>query len=591
MKVKRADILPGVSVPYIEMKSPLLPEARTPAFAPGTKRFPKGEQLVAKGLRLPCSIVLDQDVSVPMRDGIKLVANIYRPEGDVQQLPVVMSFTPYGKMGGYWHLGRFPFNGGIPLDSLSGLQSFEAPDPAYWCDHGYCVVYVCARGTDHSEGDHNFQGSSSANDAYDAIEWIAAQSWCNGSVGMAGNSQLAMIQWAAAAVRPPHLKAIAPWEGLSNHYHENICSGGIPFPSFHADVIDHSYGNGMIEDVCAALKERPFYDEYWADKAPDIENINIPAYVVASYTNQLHCKGTFAAYRKLDPALSWLRIHNTMEWPDFYTPAYVEDMRRFFDRYLKGNKNDWEKTARVRMAVLDLGGKDVVDRPEDTFPPKGATLRSFYLDGRARKLVNDPVACSSEVSYQSDDRKGKVEFEVKFTKDTEISGYPALRLWVHSDDADDMDIYVVVEKVRRRKPLFRSIMPPPFKPLVALIGFLHRKGIFKYGFSIFNGPNGRLRVSRRELDGVNSKENLPVYKFNSEQKLARGQVVPVDISILPTSMKWSAGDTLRLSVMGYERRGQWFPAVDFPESINVGKHVIHTGGEFNSVLTLPIVER
>lgn len=591
INTKDDSVLPKVTVPFIKSKSPLLLEARTPPYAPGTKHLAKGTQVSPKRLKLPCSIRFDQDVEIGMRDGTKLVANIFRPDGQVSRMPVVLSFTPYGKMGGYWQLDKFPFRAGIPDDALSDLQTFEAPDPAYWCNHGYCIVYVSARGTDHSEGDHSFQGVINAMDAYDSVEWIAAQPWCNGNVGMSGNSQLAMIQWAVAALQPPHLKAIAPWEGLSDHYRDNICSGGIPFPGFHADVINHSYGNGGIEDVPKALKLHPLYDAYWASKAPAIEDIDIPVYVVASYTNVLHCWGTFSAYHKLDPSRTWLRIHNTMEWPDLYHPKNVEDLRRFFDHYLKGQENGWGDTPRVRMSVLDMGGSDTVNRPEETWPPKDSKRKTFYLDGRSGFLTTSPPSASTQVSYQSDDRKGRVEFAITFDKDVEISGYMSLRLWVHSDEADDMDIFAVVEKVRKGKPLFRSIMPPPFKPLVALLGFLHRRGMFKYGFTIYNGPTGRLRVSHRALDSSRSKEGRPVYLHTSEQKLAKGEIVPIDIAILPTSMKWSAGDTLRLTIMGYDKRGHWFPHIAYPETLNKGKHVIHTGGGYLSALELPIVDR
>ena len=56
-------------------------------------------------------------------------------------------------------------------------------------------------------------GIDEGKDAYDLIEWAGAQSWCNGSLGMAGTSWLGIIQWHTAVLAPPHLKAIAPWDG------------------------------------------------------------------------------------------------------------------------------------------------------------------------------------------------------------------------------------------------------------------------------------------------------------------------------------------------------------------------------------------
>jgi putative CocE/NonD family hydrolase len=84
---------------------------------------------------------------------------------------------------------------GVPKSSLSGLEKFEAPDPAEWCPRGYTVVNVDARGCFDSEGDIFFFGTQEGRDGHDTIEWIAEQSWCDGNVALVGNSWLAITQW------------------------------------------------------------------------------------------------------------------------------------------------------------------------------------------------------------------------------------------------------------------------------------------------------------------------------------------------------------------------------------------------------------
>lgn len=84
---------------------------------------------------------------------------------------------------------------GVPKSSLSGLEKFEAPDPAEWCPRGYIVVNVDARGCFDSEGDIFIFGTQEGRDGYDTIEWIAEQSWCDGNVALVGNSWLAIAQW------------------------------------------------------------------------------------------------------------------------------------------------------------------------------------------------------------------------------------------------------------------------------------------------------------------------------------------------------------------------------------------------------------
>ncbi len=84
---------------------------------------------------------------------------------------------------------------GVRHEHLSGLEKFEAPDPAEWCPRGYAVVNVDARGVFDSQGDIFILGTQEGRDGHDTIEWIADQSWCDGNVALVGNSWLAMTQW------------------------------------------------------------------------------------------------------------------------------------------------------------------------------------------------------------------------------------------------------------------------------------------------------------------------------------------------------------------------------------------------------------
>lgn len=87
------------------------------------------------------------------------------------------------------------------------------------------MISVDARGAGNNDGHMGVLGSQEAEDGYDVVEAVAKLPWCNGNVGMAGNSYLAISQWFIAAQQPPSLKAIAPWEGLSDLYREQFCRG------------------------------------------------------------------------------------------------------------------------------------------------------------------------------------------------------------------------------------------------------------------------------------------------------------------------------------------------------------------------------
>ena len=115
-------------------------------------------------------------------------------------------------------------------------------------------------------------------------------------------------------------------------------------------------GRNRHEDVVAEAERYPLMNDVWEDKIPRLDRITVPAYVVSSYSHTLHTQGTFRGWRGIASEDKWLRIHASLEWPDYYDEANVEDLRRFFDHYLKGEDNGWEETPRVRYSVLDLEG-------------------------------------------------------------------------------------------------------------------------------------------------------------------------------------------------------------------------------------------
>lgn len=517
------------------------------------------------GVTFVDGIRYERDVAVPMRDGTTIYTDIYRPD-DANRLPAIVAWSPYGKRAGY--AGGMPIPG---VPRVSPMTKFEAPDPAYWCKHGYAVINPDARGSGNSEGDITVFSTQEGRDSHDLIEWVAARDWCNGRVGMSGNSWLAISQWFAAAEKPPHLVAIAPWEGFDDYYRESVCIGGIPEVGFAGMVSLMICGPGRGEDVVAMIRKYPLMNGYWEDKIARVENIEIPAYVVASW-NPLHTHGTFDGYRRMSSRNKWLRIHNTQEWLDYYSPENIEDLRRFFDRYLKGIKNGWEKTPRVRLSVLDPGGIDQVNRPESEWPLGRTQFEKLYLDAATGTLSPNPVTKDSLIRYKADDGKGQAAFTFRFNKDTELTGYMKLRLWVEADGADDMDLFVYVSKLDEQGNHLPALV----------LGFPSP------------GARGLLRVSHRELDKARSTPSEPFLTHRREQFLKPKEIVPVEIGIWPVGMLWHKGQQLRVVVQGYA--SWWMEDQLFPggpifryEVRNRGYHIIHTGGKFDSHLLVPAI--
>ncbi|HWJ35606.1 MAG TPA: CocE/NonD family hydrolase [Steroidobacteraceae bacterium] len=577
----------GVEVSFRGARDPTHPAARYPGLRPEEKLLRAGTVTKPGSRALACDIKLSQDVGVKLRDGKCIYVDILRPVGDTP-VPAILSWGPYGKQGGVIVLDDIPGRAGIPGALLSGLEMFEGPDPSYWCSHGYAVVNADARGAFSSEGDVHFWGRQDGMDGHDLIEWLARQSWCNGKVGMSGNSWLAISQWFIAAEQPPHLAAIAPWEGWTDLFRCDVVRGGIPDIGFNEHMSSLFAGHGRVEDVPRMVRRYPLMNAYWEDKIPCLENIEIPAYVVGSWTNLIHGIGTLAGFRQIASVDKWLRVHNSHEWTDYYRNA--DDLRRFFDCYLKGIESGWRLTPRVRLAVLDPGGRDVIDRGESEFPLARTQHRSLYLNATTAQLQTEPSPQEANASYRSADSKDRLSFTYRFPEDTELTGYFALRLWVEAHEADDMDIYVEVRKLGRfgRLGLSRNIIPP--NPLIAwVLEQLYRLGKAKFGMMFFSGAKGMHRVSQRQTDPDKSTAAEPFHTFVVPKKLEAGERVPVDIQIWPMGMKWRAGEQLQLLIAGHKLSTVEMPGLVPPDTVNQGRHIIHTGGRYDSRLIVPFV--
>ena len=150
-----------------------------------------------------------------------------------------------------------------------------------------------------------------------------------------------------------------------------------------------------------------------------------------------------------------------------------------------------------------------------------------------------------------------------------------LRLWVEADGADDMDLFVSVEKLDAQGNLIPINVVGMIIPPVA---------------------QGILRVSHRELDEARSTPTEPYYPHRREQLLKPKEIVPVEIGLWPTGVVWHAGQQLRVFVKGYG--SSWMmdelahgAKVIHHEVRNRGDHIIHTGGKYDSHLLVPMIPR
>ena len=563
-----------------------LPAPRTgvlTAFDPGTRTLAAGFQVAPPFRPLPVDVVLEKDVAVQLRDGVTIHVDVFRPAG-AAKVPVIVAWSPYGKGQGT-SLSVMGVFGLVGLDNsiVSGLEKFEAPDPAYWCAQGYAICNPDIRGVVDSEGDSVLWDRQEGRDCYDLIEWLAEQEWCTGKVGMSGTSYLAVSQWFTAAEQPPHLAAINPWEGVSDVYRDLVMRGGMPDTGFAQQLQDGSFfGKNQKEDILSEVERYPLMTDLWRNKIPDFDRIDVPAYVVASYSNTLHTAGTFRAWRRIASEDKWLRIHNGQEWPDYYEDANVEDLRRFFDRYLLGQDNGWESTPRVRYSVLDLEGGDQVGVPAATFPPQDVTPTKLYLDARSRTLTSKAPDVEASAAYVVDSNPSAVSFLTRFDAETVMVGYSKAHLWVEARGADDMDLFVLVQKLDAYGTALQAFTVPN-QSAVAHDLTDHGATILRY-----KGSDGRLRVSARHLDPALSTDDVPAHSFDRVEKLTPGEIVEIEIELFPIGLAFHPGEQLRFVISSRNLLGTLMPAIREYVGVNSGQHVIHTGGEHASYLRLPI---
>lgn len=515
-----------------------------------------------------------------MRDGVQLAVNVFLPEG-ARRLPTILSVTPYGK-------DTLPDRKAMLFMSLAGVRfghlrcsswtGFEAPDPVFWTSTGYAVVQADVRGMHASEGHAGVLTATDAEDYAELIAWAAGQPWSTGAVGLLGVSYLAMSQWRVAALRPPSLKAIVPWEGVTDPLRELGYQDGVPETGFVRTwwerrlLPGHHRRSPMVEDFPAERDRRPLDDAYWAEKRPDLERVEVPALVCASWSDHgLHTRGSIEGYERIGSADKWLFTHGRRKWETFYGDEAREAQRGFLDHFVKGEDNGWEKTPRVRLETRSSRDRyDVRHEPVWPIPVRHTPL---YLDGQgvagavasAGALRATLPAAEGAVTY--DPRRGPgARFEHRFGAPTELTGSMSLRLWVSASEGDDLDLFVVLRKLDARG-----------------------REVFFLGYNGFPRDavaKGWLRASHRRLDPERTRPGRPWHTHDRREPVAPGQIVDVEVEILASSTRFEAGTALVVEVLGHDAAR--YPAFRHERTVNRGQHTLHTGGRFDSHLLAPI---
>jgi predicted acyl esterase len=301
-------------------------------------------------------LLIEKDVDVPVRDGARLKADVFRPD-DSGWFPAILNLGPYQK-DKLW----------VPPAQLEEKatpnMNWETVTPEWWVPRGYAAVRVDGRGSGQSPGQCEPWSLAEAIDFYDAIEWAAKQPWCNGNVGLSGISYYAINQWFVANLQPPSLKAIVPWEGFADLYRDALYHGGIlnVFMTnwFTAHLMHHKLGrasrqvaDGWQTNMLNFWLSHNLDTGAFTGAQADWDKITVPFYSVGNWTGfGLHLRGNTEAFMRSKSKHKKLRIHTGSHVHPFYTEEGRQDQVRFFDHWLKGVDNGVEDTPSVNLYTM-----------------------------------------------------------------------------------------------------------------------------------------------------------------------------------------------------------------------------------------------
>jgi len=558
-------------------------------------------------------IAVRKDLRVPMRDGVTLVADAYC---DVtgEPRPALVALSPYGKELQALALTMPPQRRPSPM--WDGC--IEAGDIARVVGEGYVHVIGDVRGSGGSDGAHignyNAGGVSLGQDAFDFIEWVAAQPWCDGNVGMTGISYYGSMQVLAAAERPPHLKAIFVSGGHYDFY-ETTYHGGVMWlmpraaregrggdsgwaftdrvrsrmlEAFSAEEIRQRIAARLADPDVAAwpnlvhVLNYPKHHEAWFDivlneldgdwyeerNPVDLAaNIDIPVYLQINQGRGWTVDGTIELFN----ALKCPKSLDIGPYPPMQSRPWVEEheaMFRWYDYWLKGVDNGVMDSPAVSVFVE--GTRKHVTGAQ--WPPTDVAYRPLYLRPR-RKLSFEPEPMGAEHAapdgfYQAPlTVTDKVEIlswsTGPFESPVELIGAGAAHLFAEIDAADTNFILRLWDAA-----------PGGSRQLVT---------------------TGYLKASHRELD-ERTTEGSPYHPHTRAVPVEPGTIEEYVVRLYPFAAAFLPGHRLVLELSNDEPLADEHNALLPPDAFHlpVGRpvtHKIYRDASHQSRLVLPFTAR
>jgi predicted acyl esterase len=560
---------------------------------------------------IPDNMLIAKNVRVPMRDGVHIAADVYRPKTD-KKVPALVALSPYGKELQAMSLTLPP----QARPSVLWNGAIEAGDIRAVVDHGYGHIICDVRGTGGSEGElcgnYDLGGHGEGKDVYDIVEWAAAQPWCDGNIGMIGISYFATVQVMGAAENPPHLKAIFVNGGHFDLY-ELCYHGGIMWLMPRASREGRGGDSGVAvrnvtgksakvyspEEIKKRIQARlddpdiktwpdlvhllhyPERHELWMDfllnpldgpfwregqAITEAHKIKIPAYFQVKWGRGWTVEGTIDCFHKV----GGVKKLDLQPLPPMQERPFHEnhdEMFRWYDYWLKGIDTGIMNEPPINMFVE--GAR--VWRGEKEWPLARTQWTEYFLRPR-HKLDTRPEPLGSEHAapdgfYQAPFTVTSDVASVKWTtaaflRDTEMTGQGVLYVHV-AIDTDDTNLIAKLYDVDPRG---------------------NRQVI----------TSGYLKASHREVDASKSKPWKAHHPHTSTKPVPPGEIVEYAINLYPFSNVFKPGHRLQLELACNEPLAEAHAQLLPPDSYHLPSgrataHKIYRDAKYRSRMVLPVI--
>jgi len=549
-------------------------------------------------------VIEEKDVYVPMRDGVRVAVDIYRPDANAK-FPALLALSPYGKEIQALQLPPQPLDKSVLWDGV-----IEAGDTEYLVSRGYAHVIGDLRGTGYSEGEFvGMHSKKEGEDGHDIIEWLAQQPWCDGNVGMVGYSYFGEIQQFVAIEQPPHLKAIFPTGVFSDLYRDMAYSGGVlslflyglwdgrlgtsgmaPKQAFSAmmkelpkeeferriqegldnpdirhypnlyHLLKHPQKNPPFVDLLLNPYDGPFY---WERSAyPNFDKIKIPVYSVGAWAHMFFTGAQWNLYCGVNVPKKIM-----MKPPGFPTRPWRDDLDvlvRWYDHWLKGNDTGIMDEPPIKIFVMGANQW----RYEEEWPLPGTQPTEFYLrswEGLSldpETYQDEPDAFLQQPLHLSTKRGSLKYLTPPLSEDLEVIGDLAVTLFA-SIDTDDTNWMVKVSDLDENGKA---------KSLVS----------------------GCLKASHRALDKDKSTPSRPYHPHTSSEPVVPGEIYEYAIGLQPIANVFKAGHCIQLeieSLMSPRDPDQFLHYHPQLCSSKTTVHKIYRDKKHRSRLLLPVISK